>query len=64
MQVYLGVVKHILHYIKGTISYGLTFGIKGSQLKLTVYSDSAYANSAKSCSTTGYIFFIEDASVS
>ena len=64
MQVHLGAAKHILCYVKGTISYGLMFGAKGSQPKLMVYSDSAYANSAKSCSTTGCVFFIGDALVS
>ena len=39
------------------------FGAKGSQPKLIIHSDSAYANSAKSHSTTGCVFFIGDAPV-
>lgn len=62
-QVHLGAAKHVLRYVKGTMSYGLMFGGKGSQPKLTVYSDSAYANSAKSRSTTGCVFFIGDAPI-
>ena len=56
----MGTAKHILYYIRGIIDYDLMFNTKGSQLRLTVYSDSAYANSAKSQSTTGCVFFIED----
>lgn len=45
-QVHLGAAKHVLHYLKGIICYGLDFGAKGSQQRygLIAYSDSAYAN--------------------
>lgn len=57
-QIHLGAAKHILRYIKGTITFGLTFSAKGRQIGLSAYADSAYANSAKSRSTTGFIFMI------
>lgn len=47
-QIHLGAAKHILLYIKGTISFGLT-----------AYVDSAYANSAGYKSTTGYIIMMD-----
>jgi hypothetical protein len=59
-RVHLAAVKHVLRYIKGTIDFGLTFGAKGSSQKgLIAYADSAYANSAKNRSTTGFIFMID-----
>lgn len=45
------------------ISYGLTFSAKGRQ-GLTVYADPAYANSARSQSTTGYAFFLNGMPIS
>ena len=39
------------------MDYGLVFGAKGRQ-GLVVYVDSAYANSVRSCSTTGFVFMI------
>src|SRR5699024_5195433 len=46
-KVHLAAAKHMLRYIKGTISHGLTFSAKGRQ-GLYAYADSAYANSARS----------------
>lgn len=64
-QVHLGAAKHIVRYLKGTISYGLTYRAKGSHnWQLTVYSDSAYANSLKQRSTTGCVFLIGNTPVS
>ena len=58
-QVHLVVVKHILHYVKATMDYGLVFGAKGRQRQgLVVYADSVYTNSVRSCSTTGFVFMI------
>ncbi|BCR87868.1 uncharacterized protein ACHE_40432S [Aspergillus chevalieri] len=57
-KVHLAAAKHVLRYVKGTMGYGLTFGAKGSPKGLYAYADSAYANSAKNRSTTGFIFFI------
>ena len=59
-QIHLGAAKHILRYIKGTITFGLTFSAKGRQsIGLTAYADSAYANSARNRSTTAFIFMID-----
>ena len=64
-KIHLEAAKHVLRYVKGTIDFGLTFSAKGSHLSgLTAYADSAYANSAKSRSTTGYIFFINGTPIS
>ncbi|ODM21277.1 hypothetical protein SI65_04330 [Aspergillus cristatus] len=57
-KVHLAAAKHVLRYVKSTIGYGLTFGAKGSLKGLYAYADSAYANSAKNRSTTGFIFLI------
>ena len=51
------VAKHVLHYVKATMDYGLVFGAKGRQ-GLVVYTDSAYTNSVRNCLTTGFIFMI------
>ena len=44
------------------MAHGLTFSAKGRE-GLTVYADSAYANSAKNWSTTGFILMIDDAPI-
>ena len=62
-KIHLTAAKHVLRYIKGTIHYGLTFSAKGRQ-GLTAYADSAYANSARSRSTTGYAFFLNGTPIS
>ena len=60
-QVHLGAAKHMLRYVKGTIGYGLMFSAKGRQQQcgLIAYADSAYMNSARNWSTTGFIFMID-----
>ena len=58
-QIHLGAAKHILRYIKGTITFGLTFSTKGRLIGLSAYADSVYANSTKGRSTTGFIFMID-----
>ena len=40
-----------------TKDYGLVFDAKGRQ-GLVVYADSVYANSVRSCLTTGFVFII------
>ncbi|BCR88813.1 uncharacterized protein ACHE_50011A [Aspergillus chevalieri] len=62
-EVHLAAAKHVLRYVKSTIGYGLTFGAKGSQ-GLYAYADSAYANSAKNRSTTGFVFSINGTPIS
>lgn len=61
-KLHLAAAKHVLRYIKGTISHGLTFSAKGRQ-GLCAYADSAYANSARSRSTTGFVICINSAPV-
>ena len=58
-KVHLAAAKHVLRYVKGTIGCSLTFSAKGRPKGLYAYADSAYANSAKNRSTTGFIFFID-----
>ncbi|ODM15554.1 hypothetical protein SI65_09157 [Aspergillus cristatus] len=57
-KVHLAAAKHVLRYVKGTIGYSLMFSAKGRLKGLYAYADSAYANSAKNRSTTGFVFFI------
>jgi hypothetical protein len=57
----MGVVKHILRYVVGTISWGLWYGRKDhdSASSLMRYSDSYYASDVdKMQSNTGIIFFL------
>ena len=61
-QVHLVVAKHVLCYIQVTLGYRLVFGVKGRQ-GLVVYADSVYANSVRSCSTTGFVFIINRSSI-
>lgn len=58
-QVHLNEAKHVLRYVQGTIGYGLIFSAKGRQSGLMAYTDSAYANLARSRSPTGFIFMID-----
>lgn len=59
-KIHLEAAKRILRYLKATIDYGLTYGAKGRQREgLVGYVDSAYANTAKGKSTTGFVFMIE-----
>ena len=61
-QVHLVAAKHVLRYIQATMDYGLVFGAKGRQ-GLVAYTDSAYTNSVRSRSTTGFIFMINGSPV-
>lgn len=56
-QVHLAAAKHILCYLQATIDHGLVFDVKRRQ-GLVAYTDSAYANSVRSHSTTRFIFMI------
>ena len=63
-QVHLVVAKHVLRYIQATMDYGLVFDAKGRQRQgLVAYADSAYANSVRSRSTTGFVFMINGSPV-
>ena len=61
-QVHLVAAKHVLRYIQATMDYGLVFGAKGRQ-GLVAYADSAYANSVRNRSTTGFVFMINGSPV-
>ena len=61
-QVHLAAAKHVLRYIQATMDYRLAFGAKGRQ-GLVAYADSAYANSVRNRSTTGFVFMINGSPV-
>ena len=57
--------KHVLRYLRNTISMGLTFRGSENPPVLTGFSDSDYAGCVDSRkSTTGYVFFLGGAPVS
>ena len=55
-KAYLGIAKHVLKYIKGTLHYCLEFKKSDMPLKLTGYCDSDWGASEDRKSTTGYCF--------
>lgn len=63
-DVHLRASKQLLRYIKGTISYGITYRAKGSEGSLIGYSDSSYANATKYRSTSAYVFMMAGGPVS
>lgn len=51
-------LKHLLHYLKGTISHGLFFHTK-SDICLRAFSDADWAGSSMDCrSTSGYFIYL------
>ena len=57
---HLALVKRILRYVKGTLSYGLHIGT-GPVDSLTAYSDADWAGCPDSrCSTSGFCVFLGD----
>ncbi|XP_057760920.1 uncharacterized mitochondrial protein AtMg00810-like [Arachis stenosperma] len=57
-------VLRILHYIKGTLFYGLYF-YAHSSLFLQAYSDAEWAgDTTDRCSTTSYCLFLDDSLIS
>jgi hypothetical protein len=65
-DVHLRASKHLLRYVKGTISYGITYSAKGSDIDQTLvgYSDSSYGNATKHRSTSAYVFIMANGPVS
>ena len=65
-EVHLKASKHLLRYIKGTITYRITYSAKGSvgTRALIGYSDSAYGNATKERSTSAYVFMLANGPVS
>lgn len=56
-DVHMGLVKHILRYLHGTLEYGLTFTTGSTSL--TGYCDADWAGDPNSRhSTTGYVVFL------
>ncbi|XP_076028444.1 uncharacterized protein LOC143017539 [Oratosquilla oratoria] len=53
---HLGLAKHVLRYVKGTLDYGLKFGKSEAGLKLTGYCDSDWGSAGDRHSITGYCF--------
>ncbi|XP_071717990.1 secreted RxLR effector protein 161-like [Rutidosis leptorrhynchoides] len=63
-KTHLEVVRRILRYVKGTLSFGLTFK-KGEGCRLTGYCDADYAGDHDTRrSTTGYVFMLGSGAVS
>jgi hypothetical protein len=56
-------LHYILQYLQGIIDYLISY-VKGSNNKLVGYSDAAYGNSVKQCSTSGYVFTLASGPVS
>ena len=57
-QAHLGLAKHVLKYLKGTVSKGLTFTKPKEKLRLTGFCVSDWRGSADRRSITGYCFFL------
>jgi hypothetical protein len=63
-EIHLKASKHLLRYIKYTLSHGITYRAKGSGGRLVGYSDSSYGNATKGRSTSAYIFMMSGGPVS
>ena len=58
-------IKRILHYIKGTLNYGLVYSCDGTSPILIGYSDADWGGDLSTCrSTSGYVFQIQGNTVS
>lgn len=59
-------VKHVLRYLRGTVDYKLTYGLKGnSKLLFDGYCDSDWGSNVDDCrSVTGYVFMLGGGAVS
>ena len=55
-EFHLGAAKRVLHYLKGTLAYGIKY-YKGEELKLIGFCDSDWLGSRDDMkSTTGFVF--------
>ena len=59
-KAHLGIAKHVLKYIKGTLDYNLKFSKSCEPLKLIGYCDSDWGNIDDRRSITGYCFLMND----
>ena len=58
-------IKRVLHYIKGTLNYGLQYTTNEENVTLTGFSDADWAGDLDTrCSTSGYLFQINGCTVS
>lgn len=55
-KAHLGLAKHVLKYIKGTINYGLKFSKSSNPLRIIGFCDSDWGASEDRRSITGYTF--------
>ena len=56
---HISALKHVLRYLSGTRSYGITYGnILGHPNPFLSYADAVFANSDEQKSTTGYVFMM------
>ncbi|XP_039827184.1 uncharacterized mitochondrial protein AtMg00810-like [Panicum virgatum] len=63
IESHLALIKHVLHYIKGTMDYGLRI-LRSSTHNLVAYSDADWAGCPDTqCSTSGYAVFLGDSLV-
>lgn len=58
MEGHFKAIKRILHYVKGTISYGLTFS-HASTTTILSFSDVNCARCIETCSTYGYSIILD-----
>lgn len=61
IALHLGAVKRVLHYIKGTMNYGLVYSKGTGNHMLSGYSDSDFPrNSDDRRSTRGMVFYLSE----
>ena len=59
-EAHLGLVKHVLRYIKGALNYGLNFSKSDTGLNVTGFCDSDWGSSSDRRSISGYCFRLND----
>ena len=61
-KVHLEAGKHILRYLRGTITFALTYWRDNKMFTLVGFADSSFANATGNRSTGGYVFFLNEKS--
>ena len=59
-KAHLGLAKHVLRYLKGTMNFGLKFTKSNDPLRITGYCDSDWGSSDDRHSITGYFYKLND----